>query len=223
MSQMITYEEISDPKRKWITRKYKNLRQKLRIMCLEKNILMTAFSIYPFTRSLSDSHLPFEMFGVISISWTKGALKEIHDRKRKWITRKYINVRRRMGVLWYGEGYPDDRLLYLSLQSFPVDAWNPIIETEKMDKKKVWKMRPPTPRWTFITFQDAWDHIMNQKIACKELTRAGRRNPKSAVEIPCHLIWRRISWCLHSLFNPPPMFDAVAHSLLMIRATGLAH
>ncbi len=141
MSQMITYEEISDPKRKWITRKYKNLRQKLRIMCLEKNILMTAFSIYPFTRSLSDSHLPFEMFGVISISWTKGALKEIHDRKRKWITRKYINVRRRMGVLWYGEGYPDDRLLYLSLQSFPVDAWNPIIETEKMDKKKVWKMR----------------------------------------------------------------------------------
>ena len=138
---MIPYEEISDPKRKWITRKYKNLRQKLRKMCLEKNILMTAFSIYPFTRSVSYSHLPFEMLGVISISWTKGALKEIHDRKRKWITRKYINVRRRMGVLWYGEGYPDDRLLYLSLQAFPLDGLNPFIKTENMDKKKVWKMR----------------------------------------------------------------------------------
>lgn len=37
---------------------------------------------------------------------------------------------------------------------------------------------------------------------------------QSAVEVQCYLIWRRISWCLHSLFNPPLMLVAVAHSLL---------
>lgn len=92
---------------------------------MEKDISMTAFSIYPFVRYLSNPHLPFEMLGAISMSWTKGAHTEYILPEEKMDNKKVLRV------MWYEEGYPDNDLPYLSLQSFPVelpfilrDAWN---------------------------------------------------------------------------------------------------